>query len=144
MIKNLVIFASNYPYGEGEPFLEAELKVLADKFEKIYIINSIESTGKEEIYFVPKNAQLLSIIPQKKESKIADLLSFKPVFEVLLTVFKHNLKPKLGLFHLIYGYWFESKRYESKINQFTKAILVVHWGGYPVDLNKLLMIQKRA
>ena len=118
MIKNLVIFASNYPYGEGEPFLEAELKVLADKFEKIYIINSIESTGKEEIYFVPKNAQLLSIIPQKKESKIADLLSFKPVFEVLLTVFKHNLKPKLGLFHLIYGYWFESKRYESKINQF--------------------------
>ena len=117
-VKNLVIFASNYPYGEGEPFLEAELKVLADKFETIYIINSIDSSDKKEIYFVPKNVRLLSITPQKKESKLTDILSFKPVFEVLLAVIKHKLKPKFALFHLIYGYWFESKRYESKIKQF--------------------------
>ena len=117
-VKNLVIFASNYPYGEGEPFLEAELKVLADKFETIYIINSIDSSDKKEIYFVPKNVRLLSITPQKKESKLTDILSFKPVFEVLLAVIKHKLKPKFALFHLIYGYWFESKRYESKIKKF--------------------------
>ena len=117
-IKNLVIFASNYPYGEGEPFLEAELKVLSDKFDKIYIVNSIDSSQKKQIYFVPQNVELYSIIPEKKKSKIRDLFSFTPIFEILLALFKHKLKPKFRLLHLIYGYWFESKRNENKINDF--------------------------
>ena len=30
---------------------------------------------------------------------------------------------------------------ESKLNQNTKAVVVVHWGGYPVDLERLKEIQ---
>lgn len=32
----------------------------------------------------------------------------------------------------------------SKISSKTKAIMIVHWGGYPVDLDKLTEIQTRA
>tara|TARA_X000001036_G_scaffold233647_1_gene218150 strand:+ start:275 stop:1438 length:1164 start_codon:yes stop_codon:yes gene_type:complete len=31
---------------------------------------------------------------------------------------------------------------ESKLNKNTKAVLVVHWGGYPVDLDRLKSIQQ--
>ena len=31
---------------------------------------------------------------------------------------------------------------ESKLNKNTKAVLVVHWGGYPVDLDRLKNIQE--
>jgi dTDP-4-amino-4,6-dideoxygalactose transaminase len=30
---------------------------------------------------------------------------------------------------------------ESKLNKNTKAVLVVHWGGFPIDLNRLKTIQ---
>lgn len=33
---------------------------------------------------------------------------------------------------------------ESKITPKTKVIIVVHWGGYPLDLDKLKQIQERA
>ena len=33
---------------------------------------------------------------------------------------------------------------ERKITPKTKAIIVVHWGGYPVDLDRLKQIQKKA
>ena len=33
---------------------------------------------------------------------------------------------------------------ERKISEKTKAIMVVHWGGYPVDLDRLKLIQKKA
>ena len=32
---------------------------------------------------------------------------------------------------------------ENKLNENTKAVLIVHWGGYPVDLDKLRNIQSR-
>jgi len=31
---------------------------------------------------------------------------------------------------------------ESKLNENTKAVLLVHWGGYPINLNKLKKIQE--
>lgn len=33
---------------------------------------------------------------------------------------------------------------ERKINHKTKAIIVVHWGGYPVDLDRLKAIQEKS
>jgi dTDP-4-amino-4,6-dideoxygalactose transaminase len=32
---------------------------------------------------------------------------------------------------------------EEKLNEYTKAVNVVHWGGYPVDLKRLENIQKK-
>ena len=117
-VNNLVVFASNYPYGEGEPFLEAELKIIADKFEKIYIINSIDFKEKKSIYYLPDNVIVKSIITKKKISKLLDIFNFSPLYELFLAIFKHRLKPNFRLIHLIYGYWFESKSYESQINTF--------------------------
>ena len=33
---------------------------------------------------------------------------------------------------------------ERKITANTKAIMIVHWGGNPVDLDRLKVIQERA
>ena len=33
---------------------------------------------------------------------------------------------------------------ERKISNKTRAIMVVHWGGYPIDLDRLRDIQERA
>ncbi len=58
--KTLVIIVSSYPYGFGEPFLEDELAVIADFFEKIYfVIPDIGLDRSTQRYAIPANAQII-------------------------------------------------------------------------------------
>ena len=38
MDRTLVIIASEYPFGFGEPYLEGELAILSQYFTKVYVV----------------------------------------------------------------------------------------------------------
>lgn len=53
----LVLIAKNYPFGYGEPFLEAELRQIHKHFDKIFIIS--KNIIDEKTKFLPSNASVL-------------------------------------------------------------------------------------
>lgn len=57
--KRLYIIVSDYPYGNGEPFLEDELVALAKRFEKITLIitNPVHIQDRSPKFSVPKNVE---------------------------------------------------------------------------------------
>ncbi len=61
MKRTLVVIATDYPYGFGEPFLEGELIAFSDYFSKICIVipehTSVDKSRK--IFVLPSNAELL-------------------------------------------------------------------------------------
>jgi glycosyltransferase involved in cell wall biosynthesis len=58
MKKNLVLITAHFPYGSSETFLESELPILAQNFEKIEIITFPTNGFKRE---VPKNCTVSDI-----------------------------------------------------------------------------------
>lgn len=59
MNKLLVLFTTNFPFGNGEPFLETELSYLCREFEKVTIITS--NTKDREYREIPDNCDVLRI-----------------------------------------------------------------------------------
>ena len=64
--KRLYIIVSDYPYGNGEPFLEDELIALAKQFEKVCLIitNPIHLNDLTHKFLVPENVELKFYIPK--------------------------------------------------------------------------------
>ena len=57
--KRLYVIVSDYPYGNGEPFLEDELVALANRFEKITLIltSPVHINDRSPKFFVPDNVE---------------------------------------------------------------------------------------
>lgn len=71
----LVLFTSHYPYGNGEPFLEEEIRVAENKFQTIYIISYAKE--KEVLTrYIPQNAKVISLRKEGKNSFIVTVIKF--------------------------------------------------------------------
>jgi glycosyltransferase involved in cell wall biosynthesis len=79
----LTIYTNKFPYGKAETFLEAEVLVLTDYFEKIYIVPFQEDSG---IRILPDNVEVLSPVQNKKWPALklyfSGLLSFWLLFKI--------------------------------------------------------------
>ena len=89
--KNLILFTSSFPFGNGEAFLESEIGILSFNFRKIIVICSDITSLNQRA--VPDN---VSVVREKdvlnswqKIKSIFSLLSIE-LFEEFLDQ-KHNL-----------------------------------------------------
>lgn len=58
-VTHLFIVVSNYPFGFGEPFLEPELRFLADRFDRIHIITTEPCQHEDQQFVLPDNAEVI-------------------------------------------------------------------------------------
>ena len=77
---NLVLFTAHYPYGNGEPFLEDELRAAERVFARITII-TYAKPGEPLTRYVPANAEVIALrrersAAQERRSLIA--AAFRP------------------------------------------------------------------
>ena len=56
---HLFIVVSNYPFGFGEPFLEQELRFLAERFDRIHIISTELYQHADQQFVLPDNAEVI-------------------------------------------------------------------------------------
>lgn len=70
---SVIVLTSEFPYGSGESFLETELPILANYFDKVYIAPLYSHGDLREI---PTNSQILRINGKNKGSKIKSILYF--------------------------------------------------------------------
>lgn len=92
---NLYIVCHDYPFGMGEPYLENELIVIQNKFDKVYIILPEYTLGaKKESHFMPQGSQVITfdIKPSKERSKsILKALTIADFYKEMFTVlFKYK------------------------------------------------------
>jgi glycosyltransferase involved in cell wall biosynthesis len=78
--KYLYLIVTDYPYGIGEPFLEIELKEIAIKFEKVYIIIPEAHKVNHHVkrYRIPHNTELIEF-----STSVGLLGKIKTLFKVL-------------------------------------------------------------
>ncbi len=129
MKKNLVILVSDYPNPHGEPFLENELKVIADDFDKIFLVSRLyinnsknKKTENNSELFLPDNSVLLPLVYAKSNiySKFKFLLFFKFYFELFLAFFKHKTNISFSIVKLVLYYLQSSKLIEDSLKQIIK------------------------
>lgn len=63
-VKHLFIVVSNYPFGFAEPFLEPELRFLAEKFDRIHIITTEPCQHLNQHFVLPDNAEVVHPDPR--------------------------------------------------------------------------------
>ena len=139
--------------GQGSVVEEFE-NSLKEYFNSNYVVTTNSATSAEHIVFhMLKNKKKGCEFVDKTDHIDFDWPGINPEDHVLTTALTCTASNWPILLNGINLRWvdvdpntcnIDLNDLESKINQFTKAILVVHWGGYPVDLNKLLMIQKKS
>lgn len=84
--KRLYLIVSDYPYGNGEPFLEDELNALSKNFGKITLIitNPINLQDLTHKFSVPDNIELKFYIPKKSFSnKLKALFSYNNLLDAI-------------------------------------------------------------
>lgn len=67
---NLLMLTKFYPYGTGEAFIENEIKVLAEYYEKIIIIACEVSKKEKIIRTIPDNVKAFKIESQSKKVQL--------------------------------------------------------------------------
>ena len=85
---NLLMLTKFYPYGTGEAFIENEIKVLAEYYEKIIIIACEVSKKDKEIRSLPDNVKAFKIESKPKKVQLLN--------DVILSG-KYLLKPSIEL-----------------------------------------------
>ena len=129
--KNLVIFVADYPFGTGEPFLEEEIKILENDFEKIFFVHtSLRGQASENFkLYTPKNAEIVNLYPSNFAGswfkKALQLFSFSFLFEIFLAKNKHHKKFSLKILKLISHYWVSSTKGKKAIEYLIKKNKIV-------------------
>ena len=158
MKKDLIFITDNYPFGQGETFIENEIEYLAENFKNIYIVS--KNQNDIQTREVPKNCKIYRI--KKDLKKLINLYLDKIYLVDLFKEFKlRNLK-KLVSFQfygklieikvkeiikennleknniLFYSYWFYNGAYTGSIlkrkNKINKVISRAH--GYDLYLER--------
>lgn len=127
-IKTLVIFVADYPSGNGEPFLEEELKVLEQNFEKIYLLQTLINNGpatNKDNFYTPKNATVINLYSVVDKlsffKKIILFLQFRFIYEFALARFKHKVPFSIGLIKQIFYYWPRAHEGKKGIENFINS-----------------------
>lgn len=89
---NLYLFTNRFPYVGGEPFLETEIKYLANKFAKVWIL-PLDASGDEQLE-LPENVKIFGFSP-------APIVSIK---KLILNNFKFILS------RFMFEIWFSEHR----------------------------------
>lgn len=69
----LCLFTSSFPFGNGETFLETEIKILSQRFDKIFIFPAIKSNTKR---IIPKNSKVIYLENNWKHKRLINFLKF--------------------------------------------------------------------
>ena len=103
--KNLIIVVSSYPYGLVESYLEDELKVLENEFDKVFLVlpeSQLLKNTSITNYYLPKNLQkvvlfnieygfiqkLKSILVLFKRDTFSELFNIKNIYKLPITFLK--------------------------------------------------------
>ena len=80
MKKILLFFTSNYPFGNGETFIENEMPYLAETFDQVVLVSN--DTTSPQIREVPSNVRLerfpYELASSEKKAAIGSI--FSPYF----------------------------------------------------------------
>lgn len=99
----LIFITAEYPYGKGETFIEAELKVLADHFDNIIIVpTEIGTDSNMGIRDFPSNCSISMRRSDKKSKSLFHIFGWrfiKMLFSEMRYIRVH-LHLKFGLIHL--------------------------------------------
>ena len=79
---NLLLFTNSYPSFEGEYFLDDEINIIANKFEKIYVLCFHESDAKKHSRTLPNNLSVKNISLEKDTAN--KLLKMRHIFNPIL------------------------------------------------------------
>ncbi len=122
--KKLYIIVSDYPYGNGEPFLEDELNALSKRFEKICLIitNPVHLHDLTHKFFVPENVELKFYIPENNFAAKLKALWFvftKPVVSEELKIIRNSYKLPLSftLIRLLFSYVIHAMQFRNYLEK---------------------------
>lgn len=121
----LYIIVESYPYGYGEPFLETELSILNDQFEKIYIVlPTAKKIDKSFVrYNIPKGVEIVELNSRENLLIWVKTLFYwlHPSIRIELNSFKKDfgLKFNFNYFKSISAYLAKSLSFKS---QFLKIL----------------------
>lgn len=85
MKNKLVLFTSEYPFGNGETFLETEIEYLCKGFDEVIIVSS--SISDQQTRTVPKNCRV-----ERINLQVSALQKFLSMFQVFNPLFWKELK----------------------------------------------------
>jgi glycosyltransferase involved in cell wall biosynthesis len=95
MSNKLILFSSDFPFGSGETFLEAEIGFLAANFDEVLIVSS--NCKDKQTRVIPTNCSTESLdLSTSKFEKIRSLFNvFQPLFWQELFLIKKTYKRNL-------------------------------------------------
>ncbi len=139
--KNLVLLCDNYPISTGEFFIDDEMRVIANRFEKVFVV--VKSQQKDDLCrYVPENMIVFSVGDSvsflDKLKALPKIL--KPFFyeEWRLAVTNYKLKSSLFLFKLMYMDAVRALKLKKQISKILKeehidalnSVFYSYWHDY--------------
>lgn len=107
---NLVMITKFYPYGTGEAFIENEIKVLANYYEKILIIACEVPQNIMDIREIPANVSIVRInAPNRKKGFIVDVIKGLKYLVFRNSKVKEEIPECKNILQLIFLCYFEAK-----------------------------------
>jgi glycosyltransferase involved in cell wall biosynthesis len=92
-MKTLIFFTSQFPFGSGETFIENEFPLLADAFDRVFIISN--NTSDAQTRSLPGGVEIIRI-PYKAQARFK-LQSLLHAFSAILTSEIKFIRQKLHL-----------------------------------------------
>lgn len=106
MPRDLVFITKQYPYGTGESFIEQEIEIAAQEFDKIYLI-AYQVISFENCRKLPDNVKVIPLLKKGKVQKISKYIKYLFSKEIRKELIKENKnnhslkeKRKLASFYL--------------------------------------------
>lgn len=141
--KNLILLCDSYPTSAGEFFIDDEMRVIAEKFEQIFVFLP-KGNHKNVKRFVPNNIQIIEFdannITTWQKIKKTPFIFSSMFFAELKTI--HQLKIKLSpsIFKIMFMDFVKAHKLKNTINTFVKskklninnAIFYSYWHDYKV------------
>ena len=135
--KNLLLLCDNYPLSNGEFFIDDEMKIIAEKFNKIYILTN-KPKNKQTNRSYPRNAELFFLT--QNENFYSKLFSLRLLFtrkflsELVTALTKHKIKLSFILFKVILNDLKKAIELKKTIEKITynnaNIILYSYWHDY--------------
>jgi N-acetyl sugar amidotransferase len=122
--KRLYVIVSDYPYGNGEPFLEDELVALAKEFDKVFLIitNPVHLHDLSHKFSVPVNVEIKFYIPKNNLATRLRGLWFslsEPAVKEELKIIRKNYKQPISIsrLRLLFSYVIHGLEFHNYIEK---------------------------
>lgn len=140
----LYLIVTHYPYGFAEPFLQDELQIIANRFEKIYLILPERNAQSEKtiLSFVPSNAEIIELNcnPNKFEKLTSLFCWFNKAWKLERAFIKSNYGQKNDAFHIktLIGFQAKASAFAVEMERLFKlhnhpkenVVLYSYWFSY--------------